>query len=99
MRWREPEPADDLEGLRIQLDRERGKLRAMQEIAQALGSTLDLEELVSLVLARIARIMDADQAMLYAVDEHTSQLWARFGNGGHAQEIRFRVGQGLPGWV
>jgi signal transduction histidine kinase len=85
--------------LRAQLDRERGKLRAMQEIAQALGSTLDLEELMALLLARIARIMDADQAILYVVDQDSSQLWARYGQSGRPQEIRLRLGQGLAGWV
>jgi len=85
--------------LRAQLDRERGKLRAMQEIAQALGSTLDLEELMALLLARIARIMDADQAILYVVDQESAQLWARYGQSGRPQEIRLRLGQGLAGWV
>ena len=85
--------------LRSQLDRERGKLRAMQEIAQALGSTLDLEELMGLLLARIARIMDADQAILYVVDQESAQLWARYGQSGRPARDPLRLGQGLAGWV
>src|SRR3954464_12212569 len=35
--------------LRSELAREQGKLRALQDIGQALGNTLDVEELVSLL--------------------------------------------------
>jgi signal transduction histidine kinase len=85
--------------LKIELDREQGKLRALQDIGQALGSTLDLDELVGILLARITRIMDADQATLYLVDDETSDLWSRFSHGGRPQEIRLASGQGLAGWV
>ncbi len=84
--------------LRAELEREQGKLRALQDIGQALGSTLDLDELVGILLARITRIIDADQATLYLTDE-AGGLWSRFSHGGRAQEIRLQVGQGLPGWV
>lgn len=85
--------------LKAELEREQGKLRALQDIGQALGSTLDLDELVGILLARITRIMDADQATLYLVEEETGFLWSRFSHGGRPQEIRLAIGQGLPGWV
>jgi signal transduction histidine kinase len=85
--------------LKAELEREQGKLRALQDIGQALGSTLDLDELVGILLARITRIMDADRATLYLVDEETSDLWSRFSHGGRPQEIRLAFGQGLAGWV
>ena len=85
--------------LKAELEREQGKLRALQDIGQALGSTLDLDELVGILLARITRIMDADQATLYLLDEAGGELWSRFSHGGRAQEIRLALGQGLPGWV
>jgi signal transduction histidine kinase len=85
--------------LQAELEREQGKLRALQDIGQALGSTLDLDELVGILLARITRIMDADQATLYLVDEDSSDLWSRFSHGGRPQEIRLALGRGLAGWV
>jgi signal transduction histidine kinase len=85
--------------LQVQLEREQGKLRALQDIGQALGSTLDLDELVGILLARVTRIMDADQATLYLVDEDSSDLWSRFSHGGRPQEIRLALGRGLAGWV
>src|SRR5690349_5042120 len=43
-------------GLRSELAREQGKLRALQDIGQALGNTLDVEELVTVLLTRVSRI-------------------------------------------
>jgi signal transduction histidine kinase len=91
--------AAQIAALKAELEREQGKLRALQDIGQALGSTLDLDELVGILLARITRIMDADQTTLYLVEEETGFLWSRFSHGGRPQEIRLTIGQGLPGWV
>lgn len=85
--------------LKAALEREQGKLRALQDIGQALGSTLDLHEMVGLVLGRIARIMDAERAILFVVDDTTGEMWTRVEQGGQTREIRVPLGQGLPGWV
>jgi len=92
------DPRPDVQELLAALEREQGKLRALQDIGEALGSTLDLDELVSLLLGRIARIMDADRAVLFQVDEQTEELWSRVGQGPR-QDLRFALGRGLPGWV
>ena len=41
--------SSDLQSLRLQVERERKKLHALQEIGGLLGSTLDLNELLALV--------------------------------------------------
>ena len=50
-------PADrdvaEVQELKAALEREQGKLRALQDIGEALGSTLDLDELQALLLGRI----------------------------------------------
>jgi signal transduction histidine kinase len=43
--------------------------------------------------------MDGDRATLYVLDEETGELWSRFSHGGRPLEVRFRMGQGLAGWV
>jgi signal transduction histidine kinase len=93
------ENASTVAALQAELEREQGKLRALQDIGEALGSTLDLDELVGILLARITRIMDAEQAILYLLEEQSGALWSRFAHGGRPQEIRLEVGKGLPGWV
>jgi signal transduction histidine kinase len=86
-------------GLRSELAREQGKLRALQDIGQALGNTLDVEELVTVLLTRVSRIMDSERSTLFVVDENTSELWTRFSHAGHSHEIRLKPGQGLAGWA
>jgi signal transduction histidine kinase len=86
-------------GLRSELAREQGKLRALQDIGQALGNTLDVEELVNVLLTRVSRIMDSERSTLFVVDESNGELWTRFSHSGHSHEIRLKPGQGLSGWA
>src|SRR3954453_21805371 len=85
--------------LRSELAREQGKLRALQDIGQALGNTLDVEELVSLLLTRVSRIMDTERTALFVVDETSGDLWTRLTHAGSDLEIRLKPGQGLAGWA
>ncbi len=85
--------------LRQELQREQRKVRALQEIGVALGSTLDLNELLDMVLGRISEVMDADRATLYLLDENTGELWSKVAQGDQVHEIRLRVGDGLAGTV
>ena len=55
----------DLELLRELLRQERAKVRALEDIGVALGSTLDLNELLALVVARVSEVVDAERSTLY----------------------------------
>ena len=90
---------DDGRDLARALEREQEKVRALEDIGAALGSTLDLNELLALVLGRITHVMDADRSTLYLLDEETGELWSKLAQGERVQEIRLRVGEGLAGWV
>ncbi len=85
--------------LREALEREQGKLRALRDIGAALGSTLDLNELLEVVLHRVSALMEADRSTLYLLDEEQGELWSKIAQGEQAHEIRLRVGEGLAGWV
>lgn len=88
-------PAD----LKKALEREHERLIALQEISVALGSTLDLNELLTLVLERTSRVMNAERSTLYLLDEQAGELWSKFAQGEEIHEIRIKVGEGLAGWV
>lgn len=90
---------EELEQLREQLMHERAKVRALQDIGAALGSTLDLNELLALVLDRVSGVVEADRATLYLLDEGTSELWSKVAQGEEVHEIRLNLGEGLAGWV
>ena len=89
------------EALRLQnvVERERAKLRALQDISAALGSTLDLGELLEMILDRISEVMEADRSTLYLLDEETDELWSKIAQGDDVVEIRLRPGEGLAGAV
>ncbi|MDH3842940.1 MAG: GAF domain-containing protein, partial [Myxococcales bacterium] len=92
---------DSQEALRLQnvVDRERAKLRALQDISAALGSTLDLGELLEMILDRISEVMEADRSALYLLDEDTNELWSKVIQGEDLLEIRLKPGEGLAGAV
>lgn len=85
--------------LEADLAREQGKLRALQDIGQALGSTLHLDELLELLLTRVARIIDADRATLFLIDDVTGEFTSKIAHAGQTYEVRIQRGQGLAGWV
>jgi len=89
----------DLTRLQREMEREREKLRALQDIGVALGSTLDLNELLTLILGRISRVMEADRSTLYLLDEESNELWSKVAQGEQVNEIRLKVGEGLAGTV
>ncbi len=91
--------ADDIAALQSEMERERAKLRALQEIGALLGSTLDLNELLEMVLERVSSVVGSDRATLYLLDEETNELWSKVAQGEHVLEIRLKVGEGLAGSV
>jgi signal transduction histidine kinase len=91
--------AADPEALRASLARERERVRALQEIALTLGSTLDLNELLAVLVEQACKLVDADRTTLYLVDEDSGELWTKLVQGGETVEIRMRIGEGLAGWV
>lgn len=89
----------ELKRLNEAFEREHRKLVALQEVGAALGSTLDMKELLSLVLAHVSEVMDADRSTLYLLDEESGELWSTVSQGEDEHEIRLKVGSGLAGWV
>jgi signal transduction histidine kinase len=85
--------------LRASLARAQERVRALQEVAVALGSTLDLNELLAVLVEQVSRLMDADRTTLYLVDDDRGELWAKLAQGERTIEIRMRIGEGLAGWV
>ena len=85
--------------LEHELAREQAKTRALADISSALGSTLDLDELLALVASRITEVIDADRSTIYLLDDSSEHLVSRVAEGPGSVDIRLRVGEGLAGWV
>src|SRR5262245_46240513 len=85
--------------LRARLLTEERKLAMMQEIGAALGSTLDLDRLLVLIMEKVTELLGADRSTLYLLSDDARELWSKVAQGGEIREIRLRVGEGIAGWV
>jgi len=85
--------------LEVQLAHEKKVGAALREVGLALGTTLDLEQLLELILARITEVVEAERATLYLLDEAKDELVSRVVQGGEVRQIRLKVGDGIAGHV
>lgn len=82
-----------------ELARERRIGVALREVGLALGTTLDLDQLLELILLKINDAVEADRSTLYLLDERRSELVSRIVQGDEVRAIRLKVGQGIAGHV
>lgn len=78
------------------------RLSLMFEVAGRIASSLDLKELLPVIMKDATRVMDAEASSLMLVDEETGDLVFEVALGTKGDEIKsIRVprGQGLAGWV
>ncbi len=90
---------DSLRTLEDALRREQKKVALVQEVSRALSETGDLDALLTLIMAKVTELMDADRSTLYLVTEDGRWLWSKVVQGDERVEIRLEVGEGIAGWV
>lgn len=91
--------AQTLDELRVALARETRISEALREVGNALGTTLDLDDLLELILDKLTDLLDADRATLYLLDEAHDELVSRIMVGSQVRSIRVKVGHGIAGVV
>jgi len=70
--------------------------RALNRVASAISSVMDVEPLLRLIMDAGREVMEADTCSLLLVDEAAQQLYFP----GQAEEgSRVRIGEGIAGWV
>ena len=77
----------------------RQRISAMQEIGQALSSTLTLDDLLALIMSEVTRLMDAERSTLFLFDKSKKEIWSKVLQGSELKEIRLPLGKGVAGWV
>jgi len=85
--------------LEAALAREMRVSKALREVGTALGTTLDLDQLLELILDRITDALEADRATLYLLDETNDELVSRIALGDDVRSIRLKLGSGIAGQV
>jgi signal transduction histidine kinase/putative methionine-R-sulfoxide reductase with GAF domain len=81
------------------LAREMRVSKALREVGTALGTTLDLDQLLELILDKITEALEADRATLYLLDEANDELVSRIAHGPDVRSIRLKIGHGIAGHV
>jgi two-component system, sensor histidine kinase PdtaS len=83
------------------MDERERHLRLLTETIAAVNSTLDLEEVLSLVAQKVADALEADACFVYLYDERADDLVLRATHGTSVEEMtrrpRMRPGEGITG--
>ncbi len=83
------------------MDASSRHLRLLTETIEAVNSTLDLEEVLSLVARKVAEALEADACFVYLYDEKGDELVLRATHGTRVEEMtrrpKMRPGEGITG--
>lgn len=89
-----------------QLLKEMGRtideLRAFNEIGKTLTSTLNISEVLAIIMEKISQLLRPTNWSLLLVDQETDELYFEIAVGDGAEklkDVRLPVGQGVVGWV
>lgn len=94
-------PGDDDAGFRSITEAQR-EVFALHEIAQTIGSSLNLNDTVSLITNKLRAIVPFDTCIIFVVDDKSGKAVAAHVAGEDANifsQRRMNVGDGITGWV
>ncbi|MBW1810152.1 MAG: sensor domain-containing diguanylate cyclase [Deltaproteobacteria bacterium] len=92
----------DREELLREMTRTVEELRAFNSIGKTLTSTLDIREVLAIIMQKISELMKPHNWSLLLLDEKSSELYFEIAVGQGAdklKELRLAVGEGVAGWV
>jgi diguanylate cyclase (GGDEF)-like protein/putative nucleotidyltransferase with HDIG domain len=94
-------PIEESSGFRSISEAQR-EVFALHEIAQTIGSSLNLSDTVTLVANKLKSIVPFDSCVIFLVDERSGKAIAAHAVGEEAEIFssrRINVGDGITGWV
>jgi len=86
----------EVRGLNIQLKSQLDRLVSLQEASTAILSTLDIEELMTLILSRLVDVSVLDRAAIFLVDEEQGLLYLAHAVGAPDSYIRGAASYTVP---
>jgi sigma-B regulation protein RsbU (phosphoserine phosphatase) len=75
------------------------ELSTIVEATKRLNSTLDLAELLNIILQLTTRHTGAERGTVFLVDRERGEIWSLVGLGLDTHEIRLPISRGIAGWV
>lgn len=89
----------ELEHTTKHLATEARRLERIIDASKMINSTLDLDELLKVILDIALKIVDADSGTVYLIDEARKELWSKVLEASEPLEIRLPLGKGIAGYV
>ncbi|MEK7803308.1 MAG: GAF domain-containing protein, partial [Deltaproteobacteria bacterium] len=90
------------EALVSEHDRRIRQLSSFSELGKALTSTLDLKEVLNIVMEKISEMLQPKNWSLLLRDDETNELYFEIlvGEGTEKlKDLRLKIGEGIAGWV
>ncbi len=75
------------------------QMKTLLESVKLINSTLDLDELLLVIMDEITRNLNADRGTLYIVDRSKNEIWSKVALGEKELVIRQPIGKGISGCV
>jgi serine phosphatase RsbU (regulator of sigma subunit)/anti-sigma regulatory factor (Ser/Thr protein kinase) len=77
------------------------ELNAIRTVSQVMGTSIDIDNLLRLIVNKLVETLDADRGTLYLVDEEHNELVSRVLSEDNSvlKEIRVKIGEGIAGYV
>ncbi|MCP4691578.1 MAG: GAF domain-containing protein [Desulfobacterales bacterium] len=80
-------------------ERSIDRLKGLSKTSQAINSTLELDNLLSIILREATLSTLAEKGTIYLLDEDAEEMVSRVLRGSYIEEIRLPLGKGLAGHV
>ena len=88
-----------IQDLQKALQQKEKEIYSIQRIGRALSSTLQLDNLLKLIMQEITVLMNADRSTLFLVDRTRGEIWSKIALKAEVKEIRQKLGKGISGHV
>lgn len=76
-----------------------GALYALLDLSKALGSEIDLDALLGVILEKASSVVDAERTSIFVFDQERNLLWTRLAQGLGTTTIELPLGSGVAGDV
>ena len=80
-------------------DRVARSLYALLELSKSLGSEVNLDDLLSVIVEKTSQVVDAERTSIFIHDPERNILWSRMAQGLGGVTIELAVGSGVAGDV
>jgi signal transduction histidine kinase len=72
---------------------------SLLQIGLAIGSAVEIDAILRLVMAHVTALLAAERSTLYLVDRRRNEIWSKVLQGDGLREIRLPLGEGVAGDV